>query len=144
MLISIILTACGSKTAYLHFESLPSAAWHQDSVLCFPIATEDTAAGYDILLHIRHTNYYPYQNMWLFVNTLQGETSHTDTLEIYLADDRGAWLGNGRNGLISMPVLYDTQRRIGSDTLYISIQQGMRDSVLQGVQDVGVEVTVDN
>jgi len=144
MLIATILTACGSKTAYLHFESVNPAAWHQDSVLCFAIAPEDTTAGYDLLLHIRHTNYYPYQNMWLFVQSEQGGTSHTDTIEIYLADDRGAWLGNGRNGLVTMPVLYDTQRHFGSDTLYLTVQQGMRDSLLRGVQDIGVELIIDN
>ena len=139
VLISTILTGCGSKTAYLHFESLPSAEWHQDSVLTFAIAPCDTSASYDILFHIRHTNAYPYQNMWLFVTGRQGDRQQTDTLELYLADDRGAWLGNGRNGLTTMPVIYDEHRRIGSDTLYLMIQQGMRDSVLGGVQDVGVE-----
>lgn len=144
MLIAIILTACGSKPSYLHFEPVSDAAWHQDSVLTFAIATGDTLAAYDILFHIRHTNYYPYQNMWLFVTATQGERQQTDTMELYLADDRGVWLGNGRNGLTTMPVIYDEHRRLGSDTLYITIQQGMRDSVLRGVQDVGVEVTVDN
>lgn len=110
-------------------------------MLSFTIAPEDTTAAYDILLHVRHTNCYPYQNMWFFVTRETGEWQQTDTLEFYLADDRGAWLGNGKNGLISMPVLYDTQVRFGSDTMHLHIRQGMRDSLLQGMQDVGVEVT---
>lgn len=144
MLISIILTACGSKPSYLHFESLPLAEWHQDSVLTFAIAVDDTLAAYDILFHIRHTNSYPYQNMWLFVSATSGATQQTDTMEFYLADDRGAWLGSGRNGLTTMPVIYDEHRRLGRDTLFLNIRQGMRDSVLCGVQDVGIELIVDN
>lgn len=128
----------------MHFEPVTDGAWHQDSVLRFAVGADDTLATYDLLFYVRHHQNYPYQNMWLFVTARQGERVQTDTMEIYLADDRGFWLGNGRNGLTTMPVLYDEHRLMGSDTLYLTIQQGMRDSVLRGVQDIGVELIVDN
>ena len=144
MLIITLLPACKNKSAYLHFETLPTEGWHQDSVLRYVLTTEDSQGVYDLMFHIRHTPAYPYQNMWLFVTRTSGEVRQTDTLELYLADGRGAWLGNGRNGLITMPVIYDEQVRLGGDTMTITIQHGMRDSMLRGVQDVGVELIVDN
>ena len=127
----------------MHFETLPAEGWHADSLCTFTWAPEDTTDTYQILFHLRHTNAYPYQNLWLFVTRNEGNRSVCDTLEIYLADDRGTWLGNGRNGLISMPVLYDDNYR-PRDTLTLSICQGMRDTMLRGVRDVGVEIIVDN
>ena len=144
MLIITLLPACKNKSAYLHFETIPTEGWHQDSVLRYVLTTEDSQGVYDLMFHIRHTPNYPYQNMWLFVTRSTGEVRQTDTLELYLADGRGAWLGNGRNGLITMAVIYDEQVRLGGDTMTITIQHGMRDSMLRGVQDVGVELIVDN
>ena len=143
LLIMVLLPACKNKPVYMHFETLPTEGWHADSLCTFTWAPENTTNTYQILFHLRHTNAYPYQNLWLFVTRNEGNRSVSDTLEIYLADDRGTWLGNGRNGLISMPVLYDDNYR-PHDTLTLSICQGMRDTMLRGVRDVGVEITVDN
>ncbi len=143
LLITVLLPACKNKPVYMHFETLPAEGWHADSLCTFTWVPEDTTDTYQILFHLRHTNAYPYQNLWLFVTRSEGNRSVCDTLEIYLADDRGTWLGNGRNGLISMPVLYDDNYR-PHDTLTLSICQGMRDTMLRGVRDVGVEITVDN
>lgn len=107
--------------------------WHQDSVLEFRFDVEDTLSTYQILINIRHTENYSYQNMWLFADS--------DTIEFYLADDRGRWLGNGHNGYIEMPVLYEAAylfERSGEQTM--RIQHGMRDSLLSGISDVGVKV----
>jgi len=110
-------------------------------VLDFTFIVDDTLSTYDILFHVRHTDGYRYQNMWLFTTFSDSLYQHTDTLEFYLADDRGRWLGNGRNGLIEMPILYEQNYRFAHrGTWHIRMQQGMRDSALAGVHDAGVEI----
>ena len=109
--------------------------WDKDSVCRFSYPIEDTAATYQVLLYVRQTEMYPYQNMWLFV----GDSGRQDTIEFYLANDRGEWLGNGRNGLIEMPVLYEeTHRFPHSGEQVWHIQQGMRAQSLKGISDVGL------
>ena len=113
--------------------------WDKDSLLAYSFVVPDTVENYDILLHLRHLDNYPYQNMWLFL----GETDSliTDTIEFYLADDRGMWLGNRGNGHISMSVLYESSIRfeqLGERHLYI--RHGMRRALLPGVSDLSVEV----
>lgn len=95
----------------------------------------DTNISYDILLCVRHTEAYPYQNMWLFTEW----NRQKDTIEFYLADDRGRWLGNYSGKLIEMPVLYE-QQFIFPDTGYyqFTIQHGMRQQQLRGISDVGI------
>lgn len=108
-----------------------------DSVVRFDYAITDTATDYSVLVYVRHTERYPYQNMWLFL----GDSTHRDTIEFYLADDRGQWLGDRRHGFIEMPVLYEESVHY-PDTgfYYMEIVHGMRDSLLRGVMDVGMEV----
>lgn len=157
------LCACTSKTVYSEFRSVPLREWYADSVLTYRFDITDTTATYQIQICVRHTQQYPYQNMWLFVNNQPAnESLHTaldsakmaldstelakptvqDTIEFYLANDRGVWLGNGKNGLTEMPVLYEEAYRFAhSGEQVITIQQGMREEPLRGVSDVGVIVT---
>lgn len=68
-------------------------------------------------------------------------TLPSDTLEFYLADDRGVWLGNGRNAIYDMPVLYEENIRFPQAGQYTyTIYQGMRTTQLIGVKDIGLEV----
>lgn len=128
-----ILSSCAKKTVYSEVYTLPCDGWHEDSVLTYSVEIEDTTAGYDVLLYVRHTQQYPYQNMWLFVGG--------DTIEFYLADQRGRWLGNGWGDLREMPVIYQHNMRFPRSGYYsYTIRQGMRDSVLQGVRDVGLTI----
>lgn len=137
LLVGLAFTSCRSDIVYSHFSSIPSAQWHVDSVLNYDYTIEDTASNYQLLLHVRHTEQYPYQNMWLFVENGQ----HSDTIEFYLADARGQWLGNKHHGFIEMPVLLEeTYQYPDTGSYHISIQQGMRDSILRGITDVGVEI----
>ena len=74
--------------------------------------------------------------MWLFV----GHDGRQDTIEFYMANDRGEWLGNGKNGLIEMPVLYEEAYHYTKGEHTITLQHGMREEALRGVVSVGVEV----
>jgi len=139
---SLLLTACTQATMYHAYQSVDLSGWSMDSVVTFTVSVQDTVNPYDVILHVRHTDGYPYQNMWLFLNDGtaddQGVTK-TDTIEFYLANERGQWLGRGRS-LIDMPVLYREQL-VFTDSLYtIRIQQGMRDIQLPGISDIGVEI----
>jgi len=109
--------------------------WGADSVLTYDFDITDTLATYQMLVCVRHTEQYPYQNMWFFI----GDTTRMDTIEFYLANARGEWLGNGRNGLIEMPVLYEEAYRFPHSGKQVwHIQQGMREQSLRGISDVGL------
>lgn len=134
----LLLAACSRDTVYSEFQSVPLNEWGADSVLTYRFNIEDTTATYQMIVCVRHTEQYPYQNMWLFV----GDTLRQDTIEFYLANDRGEWLGNGRNGLIEMPVLYEEAYRFAHSGEQVwHIQQGMREENLRGVSDVGFIIT---
>ena len=145
IVLAFSLTACRQDIVYSRFVPISysggtiasSGEWHVDSVAQFDYSIPDKNADYRILLYVRHTERYPYQNMWLFV----GDGQRTDTIEFYLADDRGQWLGDAHHGFIEMPVLYEQHYHFPDTGMYhMTVQHGMRDSLLRGVMDVGVEI----
>ena len=136
-IIALAFSACHSDIVYSSFSPIPSNKWHIDSVAQFDYAITDADADYRILVYVRHTERYPYQNMWLFVN----DGLRSDTLEFYLADDRGQWLGDKKHGLMEMPILLEEQIHYPDTGTYrLTVQHGMRDSLLRGVADVGLEI----
>jgi len=137
MILAVSLMSCRRGIVYTQFCSIPSEKWEIDEVAPFDYTIADAEADYRMLIYVRHTERYPYQNMWLFVEDGQ----RADTIEFYLADDRGQWLGDKHNGFIEMPVLYEqTKHFADTGTYHLAIQHGMRDSVLRGVSDIGLEI----
>ena len=135
--LAVLFSSCRNDIVYSHFSPISSGKWHMDSVAHFDYTIADKQPAYRMLVYVRHTERYPYQNMWLFLDNGQ----HRDTIEFYLADDRGRWLGDKHHGFIEMPVLIEQNYHFADTGAYhISIQHGMRDSVLRGVTDVGFEV----
>ena len=133
----MLLTSCSKDTVYSQFVPISSGEWAVDSVASFDYTITDNSVDYQMVVYVRHTERYPYQNMWLFI----GDGQHQDTIEFYLADDRGQWLGNKHHGFIEMPVLYETAKHFpDTETYTLTIQHGMRDSLLRGVMDIGLEI----
>ena len=135
--LTISLTSCQKDIVYSRFVPISSEKWHIDSVAQFDYSIADTTTNYRMLIYVRHTERYPYQNMWLFV----GDSLHRDTIEFYLADGRGRWLGDSHHGFIEMPVLLEENYHFAdTGTYHLSITHGMRDSLLRGITDIGFEI----
>ena len=137
--LAVLFSSCRKGVVYSEFIAITSGEWDEKALPEFDFNITDNRAGYDILLYVRHTERYPYQNMWLFVRG--NPQQYRDTIEFYLADDRGRWLGDKHHGFIEMPVLLETNYHFpDTGRFYFAIQHGMRDSVLRGVTDIGLEI----
>ena len=126
---------------YSEFRAMPDRNWHRDSLCDFRFHIDDTAATYRLLMHVNHRETYPYQNIWLFIHDTARTEMPADTLLFYLANDRGEWLGHGRNGIVEMSMLYEEERHFADTGYYmIRIGHGMRDTVLRGIENLGFEI----
>ena len=142
---SLSLVSCNQNEIFYHYNSLPAKGWAKDSLLSFDFTVKDIAPKYNILIQVRHYGTYPYQNLWLFLENKNPKDSIAvkDTIEFYLADEYGKWLGTGVGALKEMPVLYKQQIHFTDTGSYqIKIGQGMRDSLLRGVERIGLRVEV--
>ncbi len=109
--------------------------------LLFYLSIDDNSRPYTITLDIRNNNKYPYQNLWLFCNEEPpiGPLMR-DTIECLLADEFGKWYGHGIS-------LYESSFPIRKNYHFpypgqytFSFRQGMRDSVIVGIQEIGLRI----
>ncbi len=140
--VMIFMLSCNSRDVYMQYVHIDKGNWHKDSVVNFNVDITDTATFYNLYVNLRNRSEYPYQNIWLFVETvISGSPVMRDTIEFYLADDMGKWLGTGIGAVYDMPVLYRQNYRFAnSGNCKFSIQHGMRDTVLKGINDVGLHI----
>ena len=93
--------------------------------------------------YVRHLSDYPYNNLYLFrtVSTVDG-IAYADTVNVRLADELGNWNGSGMSNLKTMmvPVGKSAVRFEKGERYTLRVQHGMRDTILYGIQDLGVKL----
>ena len=136
------LFSCTNNALFFEYKEVNKAGWMKDSVYKFTIPVNNTAEVYNMIINTRNTGDYPYQNLWLFITEISPDSVVTrDTIDFYLADEFGMWLGKGVGHAYNMPVLFRQNFRFAKKGTYtFEIGQGMRDSVLLGINDVGIKV----
>lgn len=138
----VFFASCANDAVFFSYHSINKKGWNKDSVCTFDVQIDDATVAYNVYVNTRNTGEYPYQNLWLFIRqTSPDSVITTDTIEFYLADEFGKWLGNGVGSAFNMPVLYQQNYKFQKKGKYrFEIQQGMRDSILTGINDVGLKV----
>lgn len=142
LLFTFYLCSCKQVNLYERIQNVPKAAWSSDFKPSFSFLIQDTAALYNLYVTIRHTNSYPFNNIWLLANLqLPGDTAKEQKLELPLAAN-DKWLGIGmddiyeqRIKLVTRPVQFKR-----SGTAVFSLQNIMRQDPLPGIMQVGVRV----
>jgi gliding motility-associated lipoprotein GldH len=91
----LTIVSCDSKMVVGEMRDMPGY-WDINEVLEFHVPQLDSLKKYDLFIHLRNTNDYPYNNIFLIasIEFPHGKTI-TDTLEYRMADPDGSWLGSG-------------------------------------------------
>lgn len=142
IILLLLCPACKNNIVYSSVKTMPVYGWKTTNPAEFTFAVPDTTANYNVLLYVRHRKNYPYQNLWLFIEKkLPDSTIVYDTVECYLSDQRGRWLGNGMGSILEIPVLYEQNIRFPRNGNYTyRIYQGMREDTLIGINDIGISI----
>lgn len=145
--IPFLAAACGTSGQQPgEFITLPDAKWDYGHVLTFNSRADTLPGRVECMaIAVRHTNNYPYANLWLELSygTTDG-TAASDTLDIRLADAYGRWLGKGSGPVMTL-----------TDTVYPSatpapgtpfrLRHIMRVETLEEIEQIGlIPVTVPN
>lgn len=139
-LISLLLIACQRDVVYTEFLSLPSAGWHSDSIIQFNTTIADSLADYSLLMTMRHTDRYDYQNLWLFVDIKQDSLLlRRDTINAILADNSGVWYGSGVF-IKELELMYLDELFLSQGDCHIQVQHAMRTQLLKGISDIGLKI----
>ncbi|MDD6641054.1 MAG: gliding motility lipoprotein GldH [Bacteroidales bacterium] len=136
----VALVAC-DNVVYTDCRDVGSG-WSKDSVLTFPLTIDDPHGLYQTQIVVRNTDTYRNQNLWLFVDTETPAGTHRcDTVQFFLADEFGRWVGSGVGTIFENVWIYQPRVRYSEAGTYtLRVQHGMRYDTLDGIGEVGVRV----
>lgn len=138
--LAIILYSCSTDTVYHKYIPTKNDRWNKEDTLSFVISDSLDTAIYNTEIGIRHTEIYPYKDLWLSITYPNKVTS--DTIHVYLANDRGNWNSSGSTGgyfQYSVQAGEFNYSSIGDSI--IKINHIMNDSPLIGITDIGLKIS---
>ena len=138
---ALLLGACEPHVLYHAYRPLPKAEWGRTDTLRFEAVLPDPTATFRLSVELRHRTAFPYRTLPVrFTLAVPGRLPVCDTLQIPVADAEGNWFGLGWGDLrVSTSPAVDLPPGIG-DTCRISLTSALPDSLLPGVNDVGVKI----
>ncbi|HPY67787.1 MAG TPA: gliding motility lipoprotein GldH [Bacteroidales bacterium] len=142
IIIIFLLTACNSDMIYTDSVAMPQQTWSLSDIVDFTAPIDDTTCISDVYFTIRTGSEYPYRNIFLFVTTTSPDGNKmTDTLEYYLADEKGNWFGRGAGDVHELNLPYRSMVFFPRKGNYnFTIRHGMRIGDLKGVYDIGINI----
>ncbi len=145
ILLAVVFVSCDSSFFFEENKPVDTKGWTRAENQVFDVDVTDTAKFYDFYINIRNTENYPYSNIFFFVETtFPGNERAIDTIECRLATPDGRWTGKGgdikdNQFLFKRKVLFPF-----SGNYKFEIRQGMRDSALVGIKDIGLKISYSN
>lgn len=146
--VAALLCACsingrhgnGDDNFFSAFKTFSDTEWDYAEPVMLRVDTlRDSVTAPGILtLTIRHTNGYPYSNLWLEIARMEGDSiTSLDTLDVTLADAFGKWRGHG-----SGPSLQLTDTVASGTELHMHetfrLRHIMRTDTLHGIEQIGI------
>lgn len=138
-----LFASCTSKPYFEEYVEIPPSGWSKDSIAKFEVKIEDTISDFLIGINLRNNNNYPFSNIYLFREIYSPKgLEFRDTMEFFLADAYGKWLGKGVGELKTNQWQFANRglrfKRRG--TYIFSFEQAMREENLVGLEDIGITI----
>jgi len=140
--LSTLLFSCKNGVIYEKNLEIEEGIWDMNNILEFVPKIDSINKPYDIFINIRHSDYYPSQNLWLFIETISpNNLTQVDTFECVLAEIDGKWLGSGMGDIWDIEIPYKQNIAFPVSGEYkIKIQQGTRSEKLPLIMEIGVKI----
>jgi gliding motility-associated lipoprotein GldH len=138
----ILLISCNNNVVYTDSMPMSGKKWELMNIPLFKVPVDDTLNSNNVIFTIRTSSSYPYRNIFLFVRTTSPDGKFiTDTLEYFLADEKGKWYGKGFGDIHELNLPYKSNVFFPlKGTYQFAIRHGMRIEELNGVYDFGLRI----
>jgi gliding motility-associated lipoprotein GldH len=138
----ILFSGCDRNVVFEEITEVNPDGWNSNDFKRFSFTIEDTAVPYDFYIDVRNRVDYSYSNLFLFIRTeLPDQTSGRDTLDLWLADAEGKWLGSGLGKYRDCRILIMPSFRFPQPGEYIfELEHAMREPELKGIAATGIRV----
>jgi len=139
----LLLAACDQRVVYHHYEILPASQWQRQDTLYFTPSITDSETVYQADIEIRLLHPYPYRQVDLgYLYFGENKTLlERGTCQISTTDQYEDKNGEGIAGVYSYSVQVKPLRINKSGEYFIRIFPLTTDSILIGIQDVGIKLS---
>ncbi|MEL6926922.1 MAG: gliding motility lipoprotein GldH, partial [Bacteroidota bacterium] len=134
------LCACGTDYYFEKYYDIDNAVWTYDNTLDYEIDIQDTSSIYDLYLNLQHSPEYPYQNLYIRIQTHfpKGEKLE-ETLSVNLANKAGLWHGDCNTQRCKLQIPIQEGAFFNQAGSYrFTIEQYMRVPALEGIRQIGM------
>lgn len=134
------LSACHQGLVYEKYLEIDNNSWEYESPVTFEIDVENINKKYDLYVNLRHSNDYPYSNIWLMLFSLPPDGQPTQQrIELKLARPDGSWIAKGNGGTITHEVRVRQGMKFDKPGTYTyTLQHDMRINQVPAVSYVGI------
>ena len=137
----LIFTSCDNQKIADSYQPIPKNGWPINFPIQFEYNIFENSCQMDFLIGLRNNGEYRYSNIFFFVDLIFPDgSSGTDTVQFLLAEPNGRWLGNGVGPIKHSLLIFKENQEIQQGIYKFNISHGMRDSVLLGIEDIGVRI----
>lgn len=142
ILVMTVFQSCDSRKVYEENLPIPNNVWEKDAIKSFEFEVEDTLSPINLIINLRTTVDYPYQNIYLFLySEYPNGVMDKDTIEFLLAEPNGKWFGENSGTIVEFTGMIASGGRFSTAGKYVfKIQHAMREELLMEVVDVGFRV----
>ena len=134
------VTACNQIELFEKNTPIPNLKWQNNFNATGVDNITDTTSLYDVIVVLRHTDSYAYNNIWLNIGLqMPGDSMKTIKKNLSLGSDAGGWEGIGMNDIweVRKPI---ARLPLQKGDLKFNITQIMRDNPLQHIMSVGLRL----
>lgn len=142
----VLFTSCESKHFYQETKDIKND-WSSKKPIEFTFNVKDsTLSKANLGFVLRNNTAYEYSNIYLFTEFTDPKGHKmVDTLQYYIANPDGTWIGKGMNTKEMLLVYRENLPIKDTGNYKLKVWHGMRTGKLKGIEDISliVDQTVD-
>lgn len=142
-LLPIVFVSCKQIDIFEKDTVIPGMKWKGAYKVEGSFIITDTLSAYNVFIVIRHTDAYPYNNIWLNVSLQPpGDSMQLQRINLTLGNDAHGWEGTGMNDIWDVRKLISggPKRFIKTGEYKFHLMQIMRDDPLPFIMSVGLRL----
>jgi gliding motility-associated lipoprotein GldH len=141
-LLCLSFYSCDPGVVFEENKAIDNAVWKNTENVHFQFNVTDTVSFHDFYVNVRNSEDYAYSNIYVFLEMeFPNAKRSVDTINCFLADPTGKWLGSGIGHLYDHRFKIRKRKQFPLAGRYnVTIKQGMRTPELDGIYDIGFRV----
>lgn len=141
LIATCLFSACSDDAIFDSAYSFDDRSWGQTELVKFDVDIQDTTEQYSLILTMRNTTNYAYNNFWiyLYVTTPDGKTSKTP-YEIQVTNPDGSWIGTKSGTIVESKLVFRTSAFKQAGVYSYTLEQGINKKEMPEILDIGLRV----